>query len=74
MIQNLKSVIEDIQSDRFTNTEEIKSEVSIITCDLLNKLKETVPVMENTCLILSICLNLWDQVNIALHMPGNSNS
>ncbi|UXE60708.1 MAG: hypothetical protein KA717_35295 [Woronichinia naegeliana WA131] len=74
IIQNLKFVIEDIQSGKFTNIEEIKNEVSIITCDLLHKQKKTIPVMENTCLLLSICVNLWDQVDIALHMPGNSNS
>jgi hypothetical protein len=74
IIQNLESIIKDILSDKFTTAEEIKSKISVITCDLLNKLKVAGSFVGNTCLIASICLNLCDQVDIALHIPENFNS
>jgi len=74
IIQNLESMIKDIQSDKFTNSEEIKSKISVITCDLLNKLKVAGKIMRNTYLMASICLTVFDQVDIALHIPENFNS
>ncbi len=74
IIQNFESIIEEILSDKFTTAEEIKSKISVVTCDLLNKLKVAGSFVGNTYLIASICLNLCDQVDIALHAPENINS
>jgi hypothetical protein len=71
IIQNLESIIEDILSDKFTTAEEIKSKISVMTCDLLNKLKS---IGTTSLLLASICLNLCDQIDIALHAPENFNS
>jgi hypothetical protein len=55
----LKFVIEDIQSGKFTNIEEIKNEVSIITCDLLH------PSWEH--LTYAISINTYGQKNKTLN-------
>jgi|694.fasta_scaffold14244_10 hypothetical protein len=74
IIQDLESIIKDIQSDKFTTAEEIKSKISVVTCDLINTLRFGGAFMVNTYLIATICLNLCDQVDIALHAPENFNS
>jgi hypothetical protein len=70
IIDKLESIIEDIESDKFSSTEEIKNKISVMTCDLINRIKKN-----NTIVFAAIgvkfLLGLLGTIDVIVNTPEN---
>ena len=70
IIDKLESILEDIESDKFRSTEEIKSKISVMTCDLINGIKKN-----NTIVFAAISakflLGLLGNIDVIVNTPEN---
>jgi hypothetical protein len=70
IIDKLESILEDIESDKFRSTEEIKSKISVMICDLINGIKKN-----NTIVFAAISakflLGLLGNIDVIVNTPEN---
>jgi hypothetical protein len=70
IIDKLESIVEDIESDKFSSTEEIKSKISVMTCDLINGIKQNNTIVF-TAIGVKFLLGLLGNIDVIVNTPEN---